>query len=101
MVSVTLPYSFCDSGDIITLLIYFQQSRDPFRTPMLWTNQQKAGFCMPDTTPWLPINDDYRSKNVEVGKLIKQWSLPANGTFKTLHIFSVTPFSINQGIYFI
>lgn len=42
-----------------------KQSRDPFRTPMLWTNKEQAGFCMPDATPWLPINTDFRSKNVE------------------------------------
>ena len=49
-------------------MIYdFQQSRDPYRTPMIWTNKANAGFCMSEATPWLPINDNYRSMNVEVG----------------------------------
>lgn len=43
-----------------------KQSRDPFRTPMLWTNKEKAGFCNPEVAPWLPINANYRSSNVEL-----------------------------------
>ena len=36
---------------------------------MLWTNADKAGFCLPESTPWLPINDDYHTNNVEVSHL--------------------------------
>lgn len=41
-------------------------SRDPYRTPMLWTNKEKAGFCIPEAKPWLPINTDFRRNNVEL-----------------------------------
>lgn len=38
--------------------INFQRvSRDPYRTPMLWTPSAKAGFTMETFTPWLPITN--------------------------------------------
>lgn len=37
--------------------------RDPARTPMPWSPDAQAGFST--TRPWLPINDDYRERNVE------------------------------------
>jgi len=42
-----------------------QPSRDPFRTPMLWNNGENAGFCAKNVTPWLPVNAEYKSANVE------------------------------------
>ena len=36
--------------------------RDPERTPMQWDDSRNAGFS--DSTPWLPIADDYRQVNV-------------------------------------
>lgn len=42
-----------------------QPSRDPYRTPMLWSNGINAGFSVNGTTPWLPVNGDSISKNVE------------------------------------
>jgi alpha-glucosidase len=36
--------------------------RDPERTPMQWDDSRNAGFS--DTTPWLPIAEDYRQVNV-------------------------------------
>ncbi len=47
----------------------FHPGRDRSRTPMQWTGGVQAGF-MPETTsgefrPWLPINPDYRERNVE------------------------------------
>lgn len=42
-----------------------QTSRDPFRTPMLWSPGDNAGFCAKNVTPWLPVNQDYMANNVE------------------------------------
>ena len=38
-------------------------SRDPSRTPFQWTSGANAGFT--SARPWLPIDPDYRSRNVE------------------------------------
>jgi alpha-glucosidase len=38
--------------------------RDPARTPMPWDNSTNAGFTT--GTPWLPVNPDYRTRNVSV-----------------------------------
>jgi alpha-glucosidase len=38
--------------------------RDPERTPMQWTGDERAGFTM--GTPWLPVADDYETINVAV-----------------------------------
>jgi alpha-glucosidase len=37
--------------------------RDPARTPMPWDTTPNAGFTT--GTPWLPLNDDWRERNVE------------------------------------
>jgi glycosidase len=37
--------------------------RDPERTPMPWDTTPNAGFTT--GTPWLPLNDDWRARNVE------------------------------------
>ena len=37
--------------------------RDPCRTPMVWRDDEGAGFTDPGVEPWLPIGD--RSRNVE------------------------------------
>ncbi len=38
-------------------------SRDNARTPMQWDDSENAGFT--EGKPWLPVNDDYRTVNVE------------------------------------
>lgn len=38
--------------------------RDPQRTPMQWTAEEQAGFS--STEPWLPVAEDYRTRNVAV-----------------------------------
>ncbi len=40
--------------------------RDPERTPMQWDTGPNAGFCPGETTPWLPLADDYAEVNVSV-----------------------------------
>src|SRR5580698_11041358 len=36
--------------------------RDPVRTPMPWDASENAGFAK--TTPWLPLNTDWPTRNV-------------------------------------
>jgi len=38
--------------------------RDPVRTPMPWDGSAQAGFT--SGTPWLPLNSDWRTRNVAV-----------------------------------
>ncbi|GBU17546.1 MULTISPECIES: alpha-amylase family glycosyl hydrolase [Methylobacterium] len=37
--------------------------RDPERTPMQWDDGDNAGFS--DAEPWLPLSNDYRTRNVD------------------------------------
>lgn len=39
------------------------RSRDNARTPMQWTGEINAGFS--EKHPWLPVNPDYKKRNVE------------------------------------
>ncbi len=39
------------------------QGRDQSRSPMQWANEPNAGFS--DAEPWLPVADNYETKNVE------------------------------------
>ena len=39
-------------------------NRDEVRTPMQWEPGPGAGFCPPDATPWLPINENHTTRNV-------------------------------------
>ncbi|MCB0034869.1 MAG: hypothetical protein KDE51_12640, partial [Anaerolineales bacterium] len=41
-----------------------ERSRDACRTPMQWDDSQYAGFS--ETEPWLPLTDDYKTRNVAV-----------------------------------
>ncbi|MFN8052059.1 MAG: alpha-amylase family glycosyl hydrolase [Acidimicrobiales bacterium] len=40
-------------------------NRDEVRTPMQWTDAPGAGFCPDDVTPWLPVNENRLTRNVE------------------------------------
>jgi alpha-glucosidase len=39
------------------------RGRDPERSPMLWVNAPNAGFTAPDATPWLPLEEDWPTRN--------------------------------------
>lgn len=41
----------------------FYTGRDKARTPMQWDDTENAGFSK--TAPWLPVNESYKSLNVE------------------------------------
>ncbi|KAF4519056.1 hypothetical protein B566_EDAN001643 [Ephemera danica] len=48
---------------------YEQFSRDPARTPYQWSAEANAGFSAPDSVePWLPINPNYVTLNLEAQK---------------------------------
>lgn len=40
-------------------------NRDEVRTPMQWTSERNAGFTRPDAHPWLPVNANHRTRNVQ------------------------------------
>lgn len=43
-------------------------NRDACRTPMQWNNSPNSGFCDASTTPWLPLNDDFKEINVQTAQ---------------------------------
>jgi alpha-glucosidase len=43
-----------------------EKGRDGERTPMQWNSETNAGFSR--TTPWLPVDDRYKTYNVETEK---------------------------------
>ncbi|GAB7348535.1 hypothetical protein MBLNU459_g6929t1 [Dothideomycetes sp. NU459] len=40
-----------------------KKARDHARTPVQWTGEENAGFCPPGVTPWMRVNDDYKTIN--------------------------------------
>jgi alpha-glucosidase len=43
--------------------------RDPTRTPMPWTAAPNAGFCAPETNPWLPVGENHQKLDVASQRL--------------------------------
>ncbi|KAI1329184.1 glycoside hydrolase family 13 protein [Xylariaceae sp. FL0255] len=41
------------------------KARDNARTPMQWDLSANAGFCDPGVTPWMRVNDDYKTVNAK------------------------------------
>ena len=42
-----------------------RKARDHARTPMQWDATPNAGFCKEGVSPWMRVNDDYKSINAE------------------------------------
>jgi oligo-1,6-glucosidase len=40
-----------------------KKARDHSRTPVQWSAAPNAGFCAPETKPWMRVNDDYATWN--------------------------------------
>ena len=40
--------------------------RDPYRAPMQWSTEPEAGFTNGTASPYIPVNGDYQTRNVEV-----------------------------------
>lgn len=47
--------------DAVRAWLPMNLNRDMNRTPMQWTGAANAGFCPPEATPWLPVNDSNRA----------------------------------------
>ena len=58
-----------------------KKARDNSRTPMQWNSSKNSGFCSPNVTPWMRVNDDYVSVNAD-----------AQMSFKGQNEFSVWQF---------
>jgi len=41
------------------------KARDNSRTPVQWSSAPNGGFCLPNVKPWMRVNDDYKTINVE------------------------------------
>jgi oligo-1,6-glucosidase/alpha-glucosidase len=50
---------------IVTDALGLYINRDGCRTPMQWDGSPNSGFCEGSIHPWLPVNPDYGSKNVQ------------------------------------
>jgi alpha-glucosidase len=68
--------------------------RDPERTPMQWNDSKNAGFS--DLTPWLPVNPDYKTKNVS-SELSDDSSMLS--FYRSLIAFRRTSRALLSGIY--
>lgn len=42
-----------------------KKARDNARTPVQWTAKPHGGFTEPNSKPWMRVNDDYETINVE------------------------------------
>lgn len=45
--------------------ILARKARDHARTPMQWTSALHGGFTSESATPWMRVNDDYKTVNAE------------------------------------
>ena len=57
---------------------YKKFSRDPCRGPMQWNSEKHAGFSRADKT-WLPVHPDYKTHNIKVGNLLREWKFCHGG----------------------
>jgi glycosidase len=69
-------------------------ARDDFKTPMQWDNSVNAGFTGAASKPWLPVNKDYKEKNVAAQLKDNQSLL---NVFKKLLKFRKTSIAILEG----
>ncbi|MBQ8206622.1 MAG: alpha-glucosidase [Bacilli bacterium] len=70
-------------------------SRDNARTPMQWDNTTNAGFS--SSTPWLMVNNNYKSINVE--KSIKDDNSILNYYKKLIKIYKKYSYLVREGEY--
>jgi len=68
--------------------------RDPVRTPMQWDDSEYAGFS--DAEPWLPLETEYRKRNVQTEKQNKTSFL---NLYKSILKLRNTKTSLSNGKY--
>ncbi len=52
--------------NLINRKVHGALNRDCVRTPMQWDDSENAGFCPPETEPWLPVNQTSAEKGINV-----------------------------------
>lgn len=55
-----LPQRLSDRAGLSDLIV-----RERARTPMQWSGEPQAGFCSPNAVPWVPVQPDFQTVNVE------------------------------------
>lgn len=70
MLDVPVPFQQCQdvAGRRLGAQLYASASRDPCRSPMIWTVLANAGFCAAGVKPWLPISASFEIGCVESQK---------------------------------
>ena len=68
--------------------------RDPVRTPMQWDDSKHAGFS--DVEPWLPLENEFRSRNVMAETMDKTSFL---NLYKSILKLRNTRISLTEGKY--
>lgn len=48
-----------------------KKARDHARTPVQWSAEANAGFCAPETKPWMMVNTDYQTVNATAQRTYK------------------------------
>jgi alpha-glucosidase len=65
MEDVPIPFEECmDPAALQQPELFEKWGRDPERTPMQWDNSPYGGFTESTATPWLPLAEDYTTRNV-------------------------------------
>lgn len=65
MEDVFIPLEQCQDPAAVNQPEHFEQTgRDPERTPMQWDSSPNAGFAPASATTWLPVAENYKTRNV-------------------------------------
>ncbi len=97
MEDVPIPFErYMDPAALQQPELFEIWGRDPERTPMQWDDSPNAGFTAPEATPWLPLAEDYHTRNVAA-----QENDPASmlNFFRRLTELRRAEPALNQGAY--
>lgn len=65
---ITFEETMDPKGLLTNSTVFINHSRDPQRTPFQWDNSTFAGFSNTTGRPWLPVNSNYRTDNLQAQK---------------------------------